>query len=859
MASLFKNAWRTATNAEQELLRRLAEKEPTFAEISQLLSEFRTACQNAILSDFDTARTLDVEGRLWEAHLKLNNRFRKLLARYREETTKKRPVEKRKLEKHYLDFIKSSQRFYRGYIQHLSSQFGGIVELEKVAHKFNFESLSSISPTTITPELRLRILQSCHATLIRLGDLSRYRETELASHKRNWGPAIGYYDLASVIYPASGASHNQLAVIALADGNHFRATYHLYRALSAHNPHPSAKGNLEIEFKKVMNAWAKRELIRPEDQGVPGKALAPWFVYLHAQCYRGLDFPEHEELESEVMSQLAVDVRERSHEGTLQKFCLVNIAAEEFARARSTEESVSHARMFFQRINVKTFFTLLQILLVELERFAGDESINSSQASKNGPDKVTVVARRILPALRHYSSWLLVTSDYLLSSKEEQDSSLAIQIQEFWKIYAGTLTLLASTFDVVHLPEVDYLLEEDEESLGFAPLDQPATSRRYVGQGDCLKPRMNDPGVERSHPNIEMLYRIREFVIDGLDLVVRSRIPVTLVDEEDKKTFIYQEDGLPSQFFSSPLAHPAPLIAPAVEREDIPPAGQNPVTGGETRSTYGDAQSVSASACASMSVNMHRIAEDVDRLVESDTYENAPNVPDQFAFLRDSARIPAPSARPPANLDAFNFNNEMRAQQLSTPLLPPGLGAPSVQISEALRTSAGQSYNPLPTLPSIPSIWNTSTSTPLRDDATSSRTPPGLGPPAPAHSPNALDANRVRSPVADQAANDLLRHSLMAQSQLPSSQEVSSSMPLWLQFTNSQASNQWPADPRRFSYAPGQSVSNGFPTQSWPNEAFIASSFAPGAGPLASGFNNHRKSATQLGAIGQTPPCGQGG
>lgn len=171
---------------------------------------------------------------------------------------------------------------------------------------------------------------------------------------------------------------------------------------------------------------------------------------------------------------------------------------------------------------MKTFFTLLQILLVELERFAGEDSSTSSKDSKNGPDKVTVVARRILPALRHYSSWLLTTSDFLISPKEEQDSSLTIQIQEFWKIYAGTLTLLASTFDVVRLPEVDYLLEEDEESLGFAPLDQAATSRRYVGLGDKLKPRMNDPGVERSHPNIEMLYRIREFVIDGLDLVVRN-------------------------------------------------------------------------------------------------------------------------------------------------------------------------------------------------------------------------------------------------------------------------------------------------------------------------------------------------
>lgn len=61
-------------------------------------------------------------------------------SQFRDENGKKRPVEKRKLEKHYLDFIKSSQRFYRGYIQHLSSHFGGIPELEKVARKFNFES-----------------------------------------------------------------------------------------------------------------------------------------------------------------------------------------------------------------------------------------------------------------------------------------------------------------------------------------------------------------------------------------------------------------------------------------------------------------------------------------------------------------------------------------------------------------------------------------------------------------------------------------------------------------------------------------------------------------------------------------------
>lgn len=41
----------------------------------------RSASQNAILLNFDTAREHDVEGRLWEAHLKVNTRFRKKLSR----------------------------------------------------------------------------------------------------------------------------------------------------------------------------------------------------------------------------------------------------------------------------------------------------------------------------------------------------------------------------------------------------------------------------------------------------------------------------------------------------------------------------------------------------------------------------------------------------------------------------------------------------------------------------------------------------------------------------------------------------------------------------------------------------------
>lgn len=172
--------------------------------------------------------------------------------------------------------------------------------------------------------------------MIHLGDLSRYRETELQKKERNWGPAKGYYDLATAIDPASGASYNQLAVIALDDGDHLRAVYYLHRALMVEKPFPTAHANLELEFKKVLDRQKKQTLIPLRDAGSPGIGLQAWFVVFHASCYRGYEFKERGDLENEILSQLAVDLKERPLDGTLTKFVLINVAAEHLARQRTT-------------------------------------------------------------------------------------------------------------------------------------------------------------------------------------------------------------------------------------------------------------------------------------------------------------------------------------------------------------------------------------------------------------------------------------------------------------------------------------------------------------------------------------------
>ena len=137
-------------------------------------------------------------------------------------------------------------------------------------------------------------------------------------------------------------------------------------------------------------------------------------------------------------------------------------------------------------------------------------------APNSGSAKVTAVTRRVLPALRQYSSWLLSNAEILAA--QVGDNVLNIQIRELWKIYATTLTLLTSTFLVSEMPQIEYLLDEDEDTVGFKPLDNEKTKRRYYNGVNLVshKPKYHDRGIQRHHPNVEMLGRVRDLLTDGM-------------------------------------------------------------------------------------------------------------------------------------------------------------------------------------------------------------------------------------------------------------------------------------------------------------------------------------------------------
>lgn len=330
------------------------------------------------------------------------------------------------------------------------------------------------------------------------------------------------------------------------------------------------------------------------------------------------------------------------------------------------------------------------------------------------------------------------------------------------------------------------------------------------------------------------------------------------MNDNDKKTFIYNEEGLPSQFFSSPHRHHHTLTSTSIEREDIQQATQDSNNTADSRSVFGGSQSASAS----MSANMHPIVEGVERLVESDTCETAPSAPDYLSYPQTGGGVPVPPGYP------FDFSNSAPSEETRrTPMAPPGL-APPMSKEATIRASPVQSYTPRPSLPGIPSIWNTGYT--QVGDGASPRTPPGLG--QPRSVPADVNNPTSRNPSQERTANDaILRQSLLNQSQFPNP----------LNGTSSWSSSFNPSPPTRPNFpgavgwerdglngfnspfdgvgVPSQPTSSDLANASWANNAFLASTLSSGAGYPSSGDSTNRRSGAQLGAIGQAPPCGQGG
>ncbi|KAK6362124.1 hypothetical protein TWF730_005821 [Orbilia blumenaviensis] len=512
---------------EQEITRLLELRDAGDGALERELDErtmgLRNAVEDMLFQNIEFCQNYEVPEKCWMIHHRIIIRYSKAIAALKKDPM--RPIELRKMYTYFTKFIKLSSKFYRALVQRLILHFG-LQGLKFVAVEFRFELDTSDQERAYPSQIKNFATLVVYESLLHLGDLSRYRENYGEPNPRNpdaknWGPSKGYYTLARKVIPAHPKAFNQLAVLAQYEHSHFTAIYYLYRSLLAEEPdeatHETTLGNLRICFTKILKDHSSLD-------GATSDEITTMFSRYHAHCFLSIDASEYyESLKSDLLNQITLAVKERAVPTViLNRMILINIAAEHLALSRDRATLSSPKVVTFLRFNIETFTSLLMVLQQELDG-------TSQDSREDVAELVSAVTRRMLPSLRLYSAWLLISHHILVN--ETNDMSLNVQVKQLWQTYATTLSLLQSTFPMRTLSQSPYLLEEDDDIAGFKPLMDTSESRR-LGKEVA--------GVQgRDHPNQESLTRILYLLEDGIELCTAGNVPIDV----KKNTFAFQ-DGI---------------------------------------------------------------------------------------------------------------------------------------------------------------------------------------------------------------------------------------------------------------------------------------------------------------------------
>jgi hypothetical protein len=206
---------------------------------------------------------------------------------------------------------------------------------------------------------------------------------------------------------------------------------------------------------------------------------------------------------------------------------------------------------------------LLQALEPELEESGTGENLPSEEStSTQNHERVTPAMRKIIPALRQYSVWL-VSQITVITAPIDDRRNADPYIKELWKNFADILTKLINVFPPQELKSVGYLLEEDESTVGFKPFwnpQYPQDCNPYFDHvSHRIKSRVTDPGVERHLPAMEMQSRIRDIVLCGLVLQPQDQYPNVPMTVRDG-AFVYIGEAMPvANFTESTQPYPQSL------------------------------------------------------------------------------------------------------------------------------------------------------------------------------------------------------------------------------------------------------------------------------------------------------------
>ena len=487
----------------------------------------------AIFHDFEYADSKKIEGLLWSAHTYMNTEYRNILGRL---VAQNQVVQKRKLEKLYRDFMKTSQSFYRAYIQRLAGRFY-IPELRQAAQHLEMQPTETpLRDASIPQRLREMLVKSCHSSLNHLGDLARYRcQASDKFSKTAFETALAYYCLANIVDPDDGTAHHQMAVLYRLSGQHLDIVYHFHRSISIAKPHPLALENLEKEYRTIRTSQNTR---RPSAKN-PSEALITWFVRLHAFYFDGNTFSQQKELEEEVLHRLELAMKPEGSDAALLKIVLINIAAYSVAKTKITAAWTANASRHCQYVLLFTIRNIRILLRLVKEALQEDRGhpIESDKGSGESPIGFGPLLMNLLPLLRIYLAWIYVLRADLIEYRMYLEDHITV----VYRLLADVLTTL-NTFvaPAASTVQSQYLLAEDTETMGLSPLNDQRLplfvhTQLVEGTDPPETGRIRKPTkqvIGRPYkPHTEAIWRIRDIICCGALLAGTAEIPLGLVSK----------------------------------------------------------------------------------------------------------------------------------------------------------------------------------------------------------------------------------------------------------------------------------------------------------------------------------------
>lgn len=482
---------------------------------------------------------------MWKLHLFVNNGYRDVIRGQLK--GQQHVVTRRKVEKLYHNYLTTALLFYKGYFQRLQA-LHGMPQIPRINSLLQLEA-PGIDETQSAQTPAGAVQKSFHATLIHLGDISRWRDK--ARSRPDGGKAtVLFYELAHDLNPRSGIAHHQLGI--MKEGNHLEMVYHLYRACAIESPHPNAIPNLEAEFRRLLQSTTPGRRSGPPD---PDEAFSNWFTKLHARSYKGEQFSQ--ELEEEVLHRLEIALKKPGALPVLLKMVLINMAAYLVAKDKIQKEyslDASNSCELILRLNVRWILILLRLLQSELEEYVKAAPPTEAQSSggRNGTNtkasqQVNNFTETILPLARLYMAWLFIARDDIVKYQDH----LGSYIFDMYRAVAQSLTMLAKEF-TSQLPPSPYLLAEDVEALGMKPFDdaklEPVCRIHHEFGQASFKPHWEDTGRPKNTPEQETLSRIYDLIACGFSLALDEHFPIGITSSSPQSssepiTISYIEGG----------------------------------------------------------------------------------------------------------------------------------------------------------------------------------------------------------------------------------------------------------------------------------------------------------------------------